>query len=252
MGDGFLIAGLISLLAALSAGPVAPEILHLARIQSNAKAGLSGIPAYTCSETMERSTRDTARGQFHRNDELKLEVAEIGGKELFSKAGEKTFSEDGLQQYAARGLIATGMFYHMAETVFGTPVARFEYAGAKRVKGRRALQYNLTVSELFANYRLQFNYHEAQCGLKGSIWADESTFDLLRMHLEATDIPPELLLKSAVTEIDYTRAAMDGKSYLIPSSAEIVTEFLNGSGSRNQIRFSNCHKYGVESTLIFQ
>jgi hypothetical protein len=246
------IAGVTLLSTFLAADPVAPEVLHLARIQSKAKLGLSSIPAYTCSEVMERSTRPSSRVLFHKDDVLRLEVAEIGGKELFSKPGEKNFNDDGLRKYANRGLIATGMFYHIAETVFATPVARFHFEGRKRVKGRHSLQYDLTVSSLFANYRLMFNNHEANCGFRGSFWADEESFDLLRLHIEATEVPPELLLRRATTEIDYARASLDGKSYLIPSSAEIVTVFLNGFESRNQIRFSNCHKYGVESTLIFQ
>ena len=72
------------------------------------------------------------------------------------------------------------------------------------------------------------------------------------LRIEATDIPQELQLLAATTEIDYTRASLDGNSYLVPSSADIVTIFYNGAESRNQIRFSNCHKYGVESTVTFQ
>jgi hypothetical protein len=248
----FLIGATVLLSTAFAADPIAPEILYLARIQSKAKLGLSSIPAYTCSEIMERSSRASSRSIFHKVDELKLEVAEIGGKELFLKPGEKTFNETGIRQYANQGLIATGMFYHIADTVFGTPVAHFHFVGKKRLKGRNSLQYDLTVSPLFANYRLQFNNHEAQCGFRGYMWADETSFDLIRLHIEATDLTPELLLRSATTEIDYARASLDGKSYLIPSSAEIVTVFTNGAESRNQIRFSNCHKYGVESTLTFQ
>lgn len=234
------------------AEPIAPEILHLARIQSKAKVGLSSIPAYTCSEIMQRSNRANSRFGFHQDDELRLEVAEIGGKELFSKAGEKEFNDDGLRKYASRGLIATGMFYHIADTIFGSPVARFKYAGKKRLKSHKTLQYDLTVSPLFASYHLSFNNHDAQVGFRGSIWADEQSFDLIRLRIEATEVPPELLLRSAITEIDYSRASLDGKSYLIPSSAEITTVFVNGYESRNQIRFSNCHKYGVESTVIFE
>jgi len=246
IGVGALVSTLIF------AAPVAPEILHLAAIQSKAKLGLSNIPAYTCGETMERSSRAGNRPNFRVDDVLKLEVAEIGGKELFSKAGENNFNEDGLRQYASRGLVATGMFYHIAETIFGTPVARFQFVGRKRTKGKRSLQYDLTVSPLFASYRLAFNNHEANCGFRGSIWADEQSLDLIRLHIEATEVPPELLLRSAITEIDYTRAALDGKNYLIPSSAEIITVMTNGYESRNKISFSNCHKYGVESKLIFE
>jgi hypothetical protein len=245
--------GLAAFLASVfAAEPIAPEILHLARIQSKAKLGLSSIPAYTCSETMSRSNRANSRSNFHYEDVLKLEVAEIGGKELFAKAGESQFTDDGLRKYAGKGLIATGMFYHLALTVFGSAAPRFQYVGPKKIKGRRTYQYDFTISPLFANYHLNFNYHEAQCGFKGSLWADEQSLDLMRMHFEATDVPPELLLRSAITEIDYTRASLDGKTYLIPSSAEINTVLLNGNESRNQIRFSNCRKYGVESTITFQ
>jgi len=252
VGNTILSSALL-LAATLSfADPVAPETLHLAAIQSKAKAGLSSIPAYTCSEEMERSMRPSTRVMFHKNDDVKLEVAEIGGRELFSRPGEKSFGELPTKELANHGLVVTGMFYHIAETVFGTPVARFKYAGTKRVKGHKSLQYDLTVSPLFASYRLNFNNHEAQCGFRGSFWADEVSFDLIRLHIEATDVPPELLLREATTEIDYARATLDGKSYLIPSSAEIVTTFINGGQSRSQIRFSNCHKYGVESTVTFQ
>ena len=252
MGKTYLLFALLLMGAPIAADPVAPEILHLARIQSKAKLGLSSIPAYTCSEVMERSLRSSSRNMFRKTDELKFEVAEIGGRELFSRPGGKSFDELSLREFSNRGLIATGMFYQMAQTVFGTPYARFQFAGGKRVKGHKALQYDLTTSPLFANYRLNFNNRQANCGFRGAIWADETSFDLIRMRIEATEVPPELLLRAATTEIDYARASLDGNSYLIPASAEIVTVFTNGSESRNQIRFSNCHKYGVESTVTFQ
>jgi hypothetical protein len=252
VGKIYFLSALLSVAILLAGDAVAPEILHLARIQSKAKTGLSSIPAYTCSETMERSMRGNSRFDFKKTDELHFEVAEIGGKELFSKPGEKDFSDLALKEYSRRGLMATGMFYHMAQTVFATPVARFTCNGTKRIKGHKALQYDLTVSALFASYHLSFNNHEAQAGFRGSFWADATTFDLIRLRVEATDVPSELLLRSATTEIDYARASLDGNSYLIPSSAEIVTVFTNGNESRNQMHFSNCRKYGVESTVTFQ
>jgi hypothetical protein len=252
VGKTYLLSTLLLFAAPIAADSVAPEILHLARIKSTAKLGLSTIPAYTCSEVMERSTRSSSRYSFRKTDELKFEVAEIGGNELFSRPGEKGFGELAVKDFSNRGLMATGMFYLLAETLFGTPYPSFQFVGAKRLKGHKAMQYDVKVSPLFANYRLNFNNRQANCGIKGSIWADESSFDLIRVRIEATDVPPELLLRTATTEIDYTRTTLNGSSYLIPSSADIVTIFANGAESRNQIRFSNCHKYGVESTVTFQ
>jgi hypothetical protein len=76
--------------------------------------------------------------------------------------------------------------------------------------------------------------------------------DIVRLRIEATEVPPELLLRSAVTEIDYNRASFDGKSFLIPASADILIVFQNGEESRNQIRFSSCRRYDVNSALVFQ
>ncbi len=162
------------------AEPIAPEILHLAAIKSKAKIGLSSLPAYTCSETIDRSERRSSRYDFRKTDELKFEVAEIGGKELFSKPGQRTFGEMPTKELAARGLVVTGMFYHVAETVFGTPVTRFQFAGEKRLKGHKSLQYDLAVASLFASYYLTFNGHGAQCGFRGSFWADASSLDVVR------------------------------------------------------------------------
>jgi hypothetical protein len=252
VGKTYLLSALLLIAVPTSADSVAPEILDLARIQGKAKLGLSSIPAYTCSEVVQRSIRSSSHYMFRKTDELKFEVAEIGGKELFSRPGQKEFSELSIKEFSNRGLIATGMFYQIAQTVFGTPYAHFQFAGRKRVRGRKALQYDISASPLFANYRLNFNNHEAQCGLRGAIWADETSFDLIRMRIEATEVPTELQLIAATTEIDYDRAALDGNSYLIPSSAEINTIFYSGAESRNQIRFSKCHKYGVESSVTFQ
>jgi hypothetical protein len=243
---------LLALSSLLAGDSLAPDVLLLARIKLKAKTALADVPAYACSETVLRSIRPVRRLSFQKLDELKLEVAEIGGRELFAKEGAKTFDERGLPEMIGRGLIATGMFYHLAGKIFTGHEARFQFAGKSKVKGHKAVRYDFAVSPLFAGYRLQFNGHTADCGFKGSFWADESTFDLIRVHIEATDVPADLRLVNATTEIDYNRASFSGKNYLIPASSQVDITFQSGEEHRDEIRFAKCHKYGAESTISFQ
>jgi hypothetical protein len=240
------------LVPAGAADPIAPEILLLARIKQKARQGLADVPAYACSETMERFSRTSNRYNFHKVDQVNLEVAEIGGKELFAKAGSRSFDDRDLMHLVGSGLIATGMFYHMAKNLLDSPAPRFQYAGRKKIRGHASVQYDFEVSAVFAGYQLDFNGYKANCGMKGSIWADENSYDLIRVRIEATDMLPQMRVKEAITEIDYGRAALDGQSFLIPTASDIVIISNTWREEKNQIRFSKCHKYGVESILTFQ
>jgi hypothetical protein len=235
-----------------AADPIAPEVLLLARIKSKAKLGLANVPAYACSEIMERFTRSASRYNFHKIDQVNLEVAEIGGKELFAKPGSKTFDDRDLKEMVGTGLIATGMFYHIAKNLIESSAPRYHYAGRKKLRGHGSAQYDFEVSSLFAGYQLEFNRHRAMCGMRGSLWADEVSHDLIRIRIEATDIPLPMRVREAITEIDYSRAALDGQTFLIPTECRILIVTLTGQEERNEIRFSKCHKYGVESTLTCQ
>jgi hypothetical protein len=240
------------ILAAGLADPIPPEVLTLARIKTKAKQGLANVPDYTCAETMERYTRSASRYNFRKVDQVNLEVAEIGGKELFAKSGSKTFDDQDLLHMIGSGLIATGMFFHMAKNLIDSPAPRFRYDGQKKVRGRNSSQYDFDVASLFAGYQLDFNGYKAMCGMKGSLWAAADSHDLMRIRIEATDIPVQLRVRQAVTEIDYSRAAVDGRSFLIPTECWILIVMTTGQEERNDVRFSKCHKYGVESTLTFQ
>ncbi len=228
------------------------DVLELARIKDKIQLGLHSIPAYACTETITRSSLVNRRLFFQKLDEFKLEIAEIGDKELYAKSASSAFQDTPLGEMIGRGLISTGMFSRIAKVVFTDPGTHFTYAGEKRIKGRKAVQYNFTILPMFAKYRLSFSGHDADCGVRGSFWADAETLDLIRIHVEATEMPVVLRVRSAITDLNYNRAAIGGKSFLIPSSSEVLITMQNGEEDKNEVHFSNCRKYGVESTLSFQ
>ena len=64
--------------------PPSAETLLLSRIREKIASNLASLPSYTCLETTERAERADRAPSFLVSDILQLEVAEIGGKELFA------------------------------------------------------------------------------------------------------------------------------------------------------------------------
>ncbi len=84
--------------------------LLLARIRSHMAETLRRQPDYTCVQTVERSQRPARSSRFEVVDTLRLEVALIGGKELFSWPGAGRFEDKELRQIVGRGTTSTGSF----------------------------------------------------------------------------------------------------------------------------------------------
>ena len=66
---------------------LAPEILILDHIKARMAENLRRLPDYTCTEIIDRSRRRRGTDAFAPVDTLKLDVARVDGKELFSRPG---------------------------------------------------------------------------------------------------------------------------------------------------------------------
>jgi hypothetical protein len=209
-------------------------------------------PNYTCVEEIERSRRRAPRHRFELVDMLRLEVALVEGKELFSWPGSETFGEQELEKLVpAGGAIGNGQFALFAHAVFRSSAPMFNHRGAAEVEGRRAVRYDYRVPQMQSGFHLKVNGREAVVGYHGSIWADPESFDLIRLEVIADDIPPVLGLQGASNRMDYARARIGASDFLLPAGSELVMSHLAGDEDRNRIRFSACRQYTGESMLTF-
>ena len=89
--------------------PAAADPQLLPRIKAKAVENLQRMPNYTCTQTIERSRRSGAAMPFDLSDRLRLEVALVDGRELFSWPGEGNFEEKGIGEIVG-GTISNGNF----------------------------------------------------------------------------------------------------------------------------------------------
>lgn len=229
---------------------LAPEVLLLARIRHHAASDLSHLPNFTCLETIERSTRHSEAKPFSVRDVVEVEVAHVGGRELFAWPGESKFQNRALGDMIGNGMTSMGDYSSHANSVFlGTAV--IHYVGADELGGHRAARYDYEISPAFSGYTVSIGGSQGMLGSRGSFWADTTSFDLLRLTVEGTEIPEKLGIRAIHTEIDYGRLHVGSGNFLLPQSSVVEMDLASGTENRNRIEFTQCRQYTTESVLSF-
>jgi hypothetical protein len=256
--------GLLRIMAATSAiaaaqqtydplKPLTPEEILLGRIRVVAAQAFARLPNFTCVETIERSRRLAPNKKYEFLDTVRLEVAYVDGKELYSWPGETRFEERDLpRMVGGSGAIGTGDFALHAKSVLLGPMVEFSPAVIEEMNGRPVYRLNFRLSIKYSNYLLRILPDEGVIGYSGTTWHDKETLDLLRLEVILDEIPPNLPLKRGEKRIYYKRTAIGESSFLLPVSMDMTLTHMNGTESRNQMTFASCRQYLGESTLIFE
>ncbi|MBI3279182.1 MAG: hypothetical protein HYZ57_04995 [Acidobacteria bacterium] len=252
-----LCLGCVWLALVLAAAPpageeISPETQLLARVFERAQGNLARLPNYTCLQTIERSLRLSNARSFRPLDRVRLEVALVDGRELFAWPGEGKFQDKQIGDIVSGGAIGNGDFALHAKSVFESrAVSGFSYAGERIREGRRTLRWDFRVPQFQSGYTIKVGERKAIVGYRGSFWVDAGTLDLIRLEVQADDIPAELQLLAAGNAVEYERVAIGDTTFLLPRLSELTMTDFRGTANRNQTTFSACRQYKGESVILF-
>ena len=248
-----------------------PEEPRLDRIKEKMRRSLERIPNYTCLQTIQRerfaprsrerkrklTPADLVRGdnpaQAHaaESDTIRMEVAVVDGKELYSWPGAEEFAGTSVAEMVGYGSLSSGEYARHVRALFLTDAATFEFVGEEKLEGRRAVRYDYRVLLAKSAYVVQTGRERTTVAHHGSLWADARSSDLIRLILHADDIPKRIKMSAATTEIDYTRVPIGKSSVLLPQIARLFLHFPSGTENRNEISYAGCRQFGAESVLSF-
>jgi hypothetical protein len=232
--------------------PVDPAVIVLARVRLAATREFNQLPNCTCTMTVERSRRMAKRGRFELVDQLRLEVALVNGKEVYSWPGAERFEDRELVDIVRGGAIGSGEFAGHARNVLLSGSVRLDYRGEEELAGRPVYRFDYEVPMPDSRFTMRMGAVSAPVGYRGSFWADRENHQLRRLYLEIYEIPPELALGGGSVRIDYERRRLGESQFLLPAEAETTLTTVDGSESRNRTTYSNCRQYSGESSLVFE
>jgi len=223
----------------------------LTRIRARILFHLQHQPNYTCTETIERSSRAKSTDKLAVVDTLRLEVALVDGREMFCWPGAKKFEEFDVIRLFPNGAVGTGDFSSHAHALFATSIAKFQFHGMEDFHGKTAIRFDYNVPQSLSRYLVRVASASAIVGYHGWFYADPQTLDVERIEVVADDLPPELRLSSVDDQIDYAMARIGEADFLLPSESRLTLAGLDGREDRNLTRFTSCRRFSGESVLTF-
>jgi len=228
-----------------------PGVLLLSQVKRNVQAELQRLPNVSCLETVHREFQP-AKGKMATLDTVRLEVLTNGVKELYASPGARQFSESHPSSYVASGALGDGLFGLYLKTILVTGSVSNQYRGEEEIGGRRLARWDYRLPLMWSGQTIHTQEGSGRVGLHGSYWADPQTFDLVRLEMNADDIPPPLPVTEMVTSIDYAPTRFgDSLQVLLPESAEFRLVKYSGETSYNRIEFTHCRVFGADTSIDF-
>jgi hypothetical protein len=241
--------------ASVAGQPAVSEgALLLSRVKRVMEAHLSGVPNYTCQQTVERYQQKASAPRPSLIDVLRLEVAFVGAKELFAWPGSNRFEDQELRDVVSTGAFGSGDFTLHARGVFLSDGARYEYLGEELFDGKPARKFSYFKPLFRSGYQI-VNHHygrRAEVAYQGLFWVEKESLDLLRLTVEALDIPLELHVGAAASVLDYGLVPLGGRHALLPQRSELRLTDDDGLTSVNRMRLTRCKLFQGESNISFE
>jgi hypothetical protein len=209
------------------------------------------LPNFICEEFMRRFEQ---RG---RNDQVPLDTvsAEIiyrDAQESYRNVkinGEPT--DQDLQQIG--GSWSTGEFASTLVDLFHPATgAQFQSGGASPIPGFSGAQvYDFQVRTENSHWAVTSDSQTVNPAYKGSVWVDPKTARVLRIEMQARNLPPDFPMDTVESAVDYSYITISGASFLLPVHAESLgCERSTSNCSHNIIDFRNYHELQVDFRLV--
>jgi hypothetical protein len=235
--------------ALAAAGQDSGDLLR--RIRDRMARNLARIPNYTCLQSVDRFERQSRRDNFMPYDRIRLEVALVGGNEMFSWPGAGKFEDRDLGSFVKGGVAATGDYALHAHAIFVSSSPTFEFAGEEDLDGRRAVRFDYDVPASRSGYGIRAGEREVTAPYHGSFWADRESLEVMRLDVAVDSLPRDFPVAGATTQIRYARTRVGDSDFLLPRRVELVMRASNGTERMNRTEFARCHQYVGETTISF-
>ncbi|MBV9507439.1 MAG: hypothetical protein JO323_20795 [Acidobacteriia bacterium] len=149
------------------------------------------------------------------------------------------------------GTRSSGDFGTLLREVFEpASEAHFEWDHWGLLRGRPTYVFAYHVKEERSKWHVTADQEDTIPAYRGLIHVDQETRQVLRISLEAVDLPPAFPVKQASDTLDYDYQDVGGQMFLLPLKNKVL---ISGGEvlTRNDNEYHLYHKYSAESEIKF-
>ncbi len=212
-----------------------------------------GLPDYICLQVTRRYLDPTGlEMDWLKYDEVKARVGYFEGRENYelvsinNKLTDKSFDDIG-------GASSTGEFGSMLASLFAPETdATFSWARHSLLRGRPVYVFSTYVPRQRSRWRISYHRErEIITAYRGLVYIDKETERVLRLTIQATEIPSDFPIREANTRLDYDFIAISGREFLLPLKARVGMR-EGTTRTRNDVEFRLYRKFTAEATISFE
>lgn len=150
------------------------------------------------------------------------------------------------------GSTTTGDFGSMMREIFEPATqAHFEWDHWGTLRGRRVLAFSYRVAQSRSQWHIVYDKKlDIVPAYHGLVYVDKETHEVMRVTLEAEDIPAGFPIRRADTVLDYDYQQLSGKTFLLPLKSTTIMA-ASDYMTKNDEEFRVYRKYSAESDIKF-
>lgn len=230
-----------------------PHMVLIEKARDAAATFLDSLPNYVCEEQTTRYVSETRQPSWNAIDIVSAELVYDDHQESYrnlqinGRPSKKSPEDSGAWSTGEFGTILANLFAPQSAT-------EFKYVQGDTIEHRSASIFDFKVQRVRSNWKIWVPGQYVVPQYKGSVWIDNNTAQVLRIEMQAKEIPQEFPEISVETAVDYDTVSLGSADrFLLPVHAEALSCWRNSNEcQRNVIEFRNYHKFEGESTIKFE
>jgi hypothetical protein len=247
------VARRVEQVAPASIPPPSPDeqdrVLH--EVRQNARNYTKNLPDFLCTQVTRRYVDPSGLEFWQRMDVLTARLSFFEQREDYklvlvnSRVADQEYQDVG-------GATSTGEFGSLLRELFSEKArARMRWERWATLRGKRTHVFSYRVAQPNSDWHITYERRDSIVpGYRGLVYVDNDTNMVLRVTLEAEDIPPSFPIQQASTVLDYDFTEISGQQHLLPLRA--VIRMRQGKLlTKNEVEFRLYRRFTADATITF-
>ena len=232
--------------------PPPPDPL-IEKARAQAEAFTAKLPNFICRQLISRFESQSKPADWVALDIVEAEVAIEAGIESYHaiKVSGKLLKKQEMSALEG-GSWTTGEFGTVLSNIFEPwSLTSFKFRQTDTSTRPKSKVYWFHVEQSRSNWEARIASVSYLPEYRGAIWIDEETARVLRIEMEAMNLPLSFPADTLELNIDYGLVRIGGQEYLLPVHSENLS-CMRGElrCNWNKIDFRNYRKFSAESTIF--
>lgn len=232
--------------------PQQAEDKTIARARANVASYLQSLPNYFCQQQTARFVSTVRPPDWRAVDIVSASLVYEDGKERYTdlKVNGKPVKQ---KMDELSGSWSTGEFGTVLLDLFHpSTAADFWPLRTSTTGGRAADVYGFEVDQPHSHWTVNVAGQVYRPAYKGSVWLDRDTGHVLRVEMQARQLPQDFPLNAVESAVDLAFVRLADREFLLPIHAETLSCTRGSSAcSRNVIDFRNYRRFSGESKITY-